>query len=232
MSMTINLPVPKRELVRTLILDDEHPSADSMRVTLEGMGCGVDVAYNTREARSLLQRRRYQVLLSDVVLGEETIEGDDFVIDNEALMGGASRILYTARGRENIRRWEELEERGVKVIEKGEPSFFSTLESLVSEKLGEEVSRVTARLNDMITAEADENSAVMYPEAAATFLMKAQEILIERLKAKKDSNKKGMFYGGKAYSPNMLIQEIERGTEVGREYLDMFLDLIKHDFGA
>lgn len=99
---------------RLLVVDDERLMLMSLRMVLDEEGYQVDTAKNVAEARDLLDRYPYQVLITDLVLPDgkgfdiirharqlnEALESilltgsDDPMDENEALMAGVSVVIH------------------------------------------------------------------------------------------------------------------------------------------
>jgi DNA-binding NtrC family response regulator len=222
--------VPARELLKVLLIDDEPSVRETQKQNLERLGFCVDVAKDPGAAKALLARANYQLIIVDVVFDDYPIEGDQFILENEELLHRASKVIITGKEVERIQRREELVRKGVLILKKGQGAFDETLERVAAEKLEEEKNHLVTRIQEAVPSIVkNEKAQPEAPQGATILANKAQEILVDWLKARKDPERKGIFYAGKEFSPNMLVEEIEKRSDVGLAYEDMFLDLVKHN---
>jgi CheY-like chemotaxis protein len=208
------LPVPKNQLMRILVVDDELPVAEEVRDILADAGYAVDIAASPDEGVDKLANSNYQLVISDQLFEKTQTRGDDFLIQNESLMPNAKRVIMTGQSLEGIKRRVELKQRGVPILVKGEEKMFDEIKDIADQKLEEEKHTLATLLTN-----------------AVPVLEKAEQVLISWLETKAEPDKRGLFYGGRSYSPNMLIREIAERTDVGRAFLDMFFDLIQDRLG-
>jgi CheY-like chemotaxis protein len=216
------IEIPSRDLLRVLVIDDDRDVRESLSARLRDCGYDVDAAEGLLTAREKLQSKHYQMLIVDHLL-PGSVTGDHFVLAcGDDLFPGARVVIITGLGIDTITNRAKLDQKGIEILAKG-PELFPRLSQLTEAKLNQQ----TAEAARMIKESAEAPSAVS-PTRAIT---EVQNILVHWLSTRKDPNKLGIYYGGKLYSPKMLINEIEHGTEVGEAHLDMFLDLVKASLG-
>ncbi len=222
--------VPASDLVRILLIDDESSVRDSQKQNLERLGFRVDVTKDPGSAKDMLARANYQMIIADVVFDNFPIEGDQFILENEQLFQGARKVVITGKELERVQRRRELAQKGVMILEKGQPAFDGALERVASEKLEEQKNSLAARIQEAVPSILKSDKAqTEVPQGRMILANKTREILVGWLKGRRDPARKGIFYAGREFSPNMLAEEIEKNSDVGLAYEDMFLDLVKHN---
>lgn len=231
-SPVMEFQVELKKLMRILVIEDEQDAGKSLKEVLESWGYDVDLAESTSKAEYLLGQREYELVVTDVVFENGTVQGDEFIVANEGLIKRAKRVVITGWGFDRVHRMETLDAMGVKVLKKGDQNFLEDLQSLANDKLEERKRELVQSIRQVLPEGKEVRAEVRYSVAAQGLVEKAQRILLDWLNAKVDVDKSGIFYSGRTYSPRMLIKEIESGTEVGKAHLDMFLDLIKHNLGV
>lgn len=123
----LNVTLP---LTSVLVLDDDRAYSEAVAKNLELLGAKVSTASSAAEARKLLQENLFQVIITDVALGDNKITGDEFIVESQRLMKGADVVVVTAHPARHIKRLEELESLGVRVIEK-RPGFVESLREVI-----------------------------------------------------------------------------------------------------
>lgn len=231
------IAIPATGLVRVLLVDDEPAMIRSLTRRLKSMACEVDAASTLAEASDLLQKNQYQLIVVDQIYGLEELRGDEFLIQNESLMGDSKRVIITGNALDTIRHQEELKRKGILILEKGERSFLETIKNIIHQLFQQQQDLVSSRIEAAIprilkgTPHLESHTADTTKGAEFVVLEKVKELLIGYLLRLGQSDKTALLYRGKELSPRMLVDEIERGTDIGLEHMDMFLDLIKNNLG-
>ena len=232
--------VPQEALVSVLVVDDEDDFRNTLKKLFEDWGYTVDTAATPDEAISLLQNKNYDMVIADITFDAPQISGDQLITENQNLLKRARIVAITGQGKDRIKRIKELEEIGVVVLEKG--GQIGELKRIVTEKLEERKKFMASKLQESLTmaiAEAirEAEKSVLAGErimltappfsAPAYLLDEVQRTLIDWLKTRENPDRRTILYGNRSYSTSELAAEIERGTEVGREHLEMMVDLFK-----
>jgi hypothetical protein len=55
----------------------------------------------------------------------------------------------------------------------------------------------------------------------------ARTLLLAWLERKREKDDLGIYYAGRTYSTRMLIDEIERQSEIGRAHISMFMEVMR-----
>jgi CheY-like chemotaxis protein len=221
---------------RLLLVDDDE-NAYLVLELIEGFGRGfgfnVDLAADLSEAEDLLKKHKYFMVVVDVVFTQQEITGDVFVIDHQQLLRGARPIVITARDPAMVGREQELRNRNIPLLQKGSAEFWKEFKRLSQEALVAWRAKRQSQGGPSESPSPPDHAGdewMFNPEVARQLIHKAQETLITWLKSmEEDPNQESFPYGGKVYSANMLIEEIQNGTKVGREYIDMLFDLMVHN---
>ncbi|MGE3163472.1 MAG: sigma-54-dependent transcriptional regulator [Planctomycetota bacterium] len=87
---------PRPEDIRVLIVDDELPHAEATADALRVVGYGVDVAGSGRAGREMLRARPYDLVITDLVLGDE--DGIDLVRESRSIHPFTEVIVLTGHG--------------------------------------------------------------------------------------------------------------------------------------
>lgn len=104
--------------VRVLLLDDNDDYREAVGKTLELLGAHVSLASDPKTAKELLKQGSFEVIISDINLGESKPTGDLFITENHDLMKGADVFAITGFGVDRVNRTDELRNLGVPIIEK------------------------------------------------------------------------------------------------------------------
>jgi CheY-like chemotaxis protein len=232
----IDIQIPMKEMLRILVIEDDPELGKALAALMEEWGYTADLAEDIPHAEDLLCDNAYQMVIADVVFENGTVEGDEFVLMHEHLMRGAQRVCMTGKGFDRVHRKSELDRLGVPVLKKGDQNFLVELRRVADGKLEERKRHLSAQMRDMLSSRRTSTDSIiesgpLYPRSATMLYKKAEGILLDWLGSKESLDKKGLYYAGTLYSPQMLIDEIEEGTPVGNAHVDMFLDLIKFKLG-
>jgi CheY-like chemotaxis protein len=109
----------RNKTVRVLLLDDNDDYREAVGKTLELLGAHVSHASDSEKAKELLKQGAFEVIISDINLGNSKPAGDLFITENYDLMKGADVFAVTGYGADRVNRIDELRNLGVPVIEKG-----------------------------------------------------------------------------------------------------------------
>jgi len=172
------------------------------------------------------------MVIVDVVFDDDVRGGDDFVIDEEDLMRGACRVILTAKRQYEIPRHSELAEMGIPMLRKSDNDCLESLKKLVQHLnvQTEEQERTPAEAS--VSSEMTTGEILTEETLEERIARKAREILIKWLHTKRDLNRRSIIYAGREYSPNMMIEEIKKKTEVGEAHVEMLLELFDYLTGA
>jgi CheY-like chemotaxis protein len=125
------------KIVRVLLVDDDDDYRQAVGKTLELLGANVSFASDPEKAKELLKEGAFEVIISDINLGNSRATGDLFITENYDLMKGADVFAVTGYGVDRVNRIDELRNLGVPVIEKdaGLLEFLRNVVSSNREKL-------------------------------------------------------------------------------------------------
>jgi len=117
---------------RVLLIDDDPNFRSAVTEHLSGLGLAVTSVSSLEEAERLLSRREHHLVISDIHFegNHDRRTGDEFLLDNDQLFNGTQQIVVTGS---QISRRAELEERGVKILKKGDREFLEGLKQVVLE---------------------------------------------------------------------------------------------------
>lgn len=149
----INIPEP-----RVLILDDDPFFAATAREYLQSLGAQVTVASTVAQAQDLLDEEEYQVIVADMMFENSTMQGDQFILNNAEQLKN-THVLAVTGAAVNFRLREPLRERGVKLIEKGDPNFGAVLERSLKESVRAYAEKVKTAAEEMLRSRAEAPTA-------------------------------------------------------------------------
>jgi CheY-like chemotaxis protein len=216
-----DLVIPVSKLVRILLVEDEPGNAASLSEVLELRGYSVQIASNPKEAKLCIDAMEFGMLISDQVFDGQSSSGDSFLL--ESRVGNIPKVLVTGRGVEGIQRKAELDQRGIPILAKGDNNFHQQLEVIAQEAL--------AIAKEKTMRSLEPGSRGNDPPSGSRALYEARDLLLDWLSKRKDANAETLFYGGKSYSANSLMKEIEAGTSVGNAHIEMFLRVMREAMG-
>jgi DNA-binding response OmpR family regulator len=219
------IEVPAQDLLKVLVVEDDDGVRETYRDHFEQEGFSADAVENPEAALKALSESSFDLVVADVRFPNGSMSGDEFILDNQALLGNAEPIVVTGYSPDLISRREELVERGVKIYRKGKETF-DELTRAANEKLEQRKSNLAEKIRNY-ALRMKEGEWALHP-AESKLIEKATVILTGWLRAMKKPDEQSLIYDGRAYSPKQVIEEIERGTEVGVEHVDMMLDLFEH----
>lgn len=214
---------------RVLCVEDDVGAA---RTTVEGLtdrGIGyVDVANTAKEASALLARSQYDAVLADVVLddapqvrGNEK-QGDEWVLEHLAEMGGAKCTIVTGR-RARIANPDRLKNNGVRIVIKGPD------ELLLYDELGAAAKAKTALVADRVASVLEEALHVT-PLATASIdpigdavIEEASAVFERWVNSLAGADTRQLWLEGRAISPREVAQEVAARSKLGRRILRLFM---------
>ncbi len=86
-------------MARILVAEDEKPLARALELKLTHSGYGVDIAYNGKEALTLLEQKKFDMLLLDLVMPE--VDGFSVLSEMKKKHISIPVIVLTNLGQEN-----------------------------------------------------------------------------------------------------------------------------------
>ncbi|PYS21118.1 MAG: hypothetical protein DMF72_18470 [Acidobacteria bacterium] len=101
------------------MLDDDDAFRNSISEFLETNGSDVFGASSIAEASALLKQNQYDVIIVDVNLKSDALSGDEFILRNQELTRGATKVVISGFSMDRIRHRAELERSGIRIIQKG-----------------------------------------------------------------------------------------------------------------
>jgi CheY-like chemotaxis protein len=104
---------------KVLVIDDDDALRESLTEYLKTFGFNIDSAASPSEAKQLLERGKYQVIITDIYFGPDVMTGDEFLLQNEKLIKGAKIVAITGFALGDIKRVADLETRGIRIFQKG-----------------------------------------------------------------------------------------------------------------
>lgn len=214
-----SLIIPANKLVRILLVEDEPGNAASLTEVLESFGYSVQVASNPTDAKLALDAMKFGMVISDQVFDGHTVRGDSFLLEDEAKIADIPKVLVTGWGTEGILRKEELDQRGITILEKGHEDFHPRLEEIAHEAL--EIAKRKVIQSVEANSESTEN------RDGERALQEARGLLLGWLRSRQDKDAQEIYYSGQKYSVNMLIDEIEKRTPVGEAHMLLFIKVLR-----
>lgn len=218
METTDDLIIPVSKLVRILLVEDEEGNANSLREVLESLGYSVQVASNPTEAKLCLDAMNVGMVISDQIFEGHVTKGHEFLLDTEGGIAEIPKVLVTGWGAEGIERKEELDKRGIAILEKGHDDFHPRLGRIAHEALEIAKRKVVKSMERPVSTGAAGAARVMY---------EARELLLNWLRTRQDKDEEAIYYGGKAYTVNKLIDEIDARTPVGEAHMSLFIKVLR-----
>lgn len=215
----------KKDIIRILVVDDEEGFRQSTKDNFEQLGYSVDEAATPEQAKSLLEKRQYQIVIADINFDPPHKSGDQFIIENIELMRRAKKIAITGQGTELIKRKAELKNLGVIILEKGDHG--DELEQITEEKFLERKNAINEELRQHLDSLIDDEDPL--PGGIIEAATDLRQMLINYLKSRENPDMQSILYGGRAYSTNEIAREIEKDSEIGQAHLKMMVKLFsKH----
>lgn len=82
---------------KVLIADDERVIADTLAIILQREGFDVTVAYSGRQALERAQSFQPEILISDVILGEDPVSGIEVALRVRHLFPACRVVLFSGQ---------------------------------------------------------------------------------------------------------------------------------------
>src|SRR6266481_1627487 len=114
---------------QVLVIDDDDSFRSALREVLEDWGYMVDSASSPAEAMKLLHHESYHAVVTDTHFEGSKTSGDDFLLQHQELIQGATKIAITGREPQGVKRLSELRSLGIPILQKGDSQFRSDLRS-------------------------------------------------------------------------------------------------------
>ena len=193
-----------------LVIDDDEVVRQSWRSQLSEMGGMVDAADSPEAAEQYLATNTYNVVILDDLFDEEST-GVHFAQEKRALFKEAEIFLVT--GNSDIDE-EVAREVGAQLIRKS----------------SEHIDEVLAYVRDIAEPRLRDLQAELRDRSEALKLtlepleITARERFIDYLTRLDSPDSAWIIIDGTMLSPNDLANEVRRGTELGRRYVDLFLE--------
>jgi CheY-like chemotaxis protein len=213
--------------VHALLVDDDEDWTEATKELLEGEGIGPIVFARSAEEASLkLKEREYQLVLVDRNLeqariwGRRPAQGDEWLLSSLPQIGTRSvAALVTAYPRQ-IRYREALERQGVKIVIKSSVEEIKDLQGLAATARASHESRQRAERPGELSTSIGERVG----KAAA-------QLFTEWLETRPNKDEKATWIGNRLLSFEDLANEIQAGTDLGSEVLEMFIEHVRLRIG-
>lgn len=225
------IEISSREMVKVLLIDDDHEFRHKMRNFLESKGCSVRVVSTPDDAKSLLKPNAYQVIIADIWFKSSDVTGDEFIAHNFGLMKDAKVVAVTARGINSIPHFHELNRLGVEIYEKGHFQFAESMKNLAAgafEKRVEDISTVVEKaISCAVEGEATE--AKTYPDTYHVLLADLVETLTEWFNTRRGNTEPILRYEGRDLCCDDLAKETVKGSPIGLQFMKILVRRFKSD---
>jgi len=223
----LTIEIDTTEIMNVLFLEhDDHYRAHIAR-TLRSLGCTVHEASRPRDAIALLEPKKFQLVIADIVFEPPDIFGDKFIVLNKDLIGDARIVALTGQ-RAFITQRDEFLDMNVQVIDKGEEVV--ELEGIVTEIIG---LRKDLAYAELIHAKEEVIAGRSLPKSGEPtrqklgLIAEIKEKLLSELRAIENKEEKVIGFKGNFYSVGDLIREVENETPVGLDHIRMMLNLLE-----
>jgi DNA-binding response OmpR family regulator len=233
--------IQRDELVKVLIVDDEKPIRDGWERLFRENGFDTDTARDPEQAQSLLKDNKYEIVIVDILFEKLPVTGDQFIVENINLMKSATVVVVTGNDKNQIQKLDQLKNLGIEILGKGEVA--RKLLQIINEKLEErkgELAKIVGRMagytvrraitnEDFTVRESDRTmfDASRNKYAVEYLVNELQKTLVNWFRTRQEPDKKSIVYGNRVFSANELANEVEHGTEIGREHLEGMIEVFK-----
>lgn len=227
--ITLNRDQIRKKFKRALIVDDEDGYAHSVRQNLEFVGFDSTVVGSLDAAAQELVARQYPFIICDnIFVDRSRLRGSEFIRDHRELLGDGEVILMTGYPEKQIADIDLLTARGVKIIRK-EVGAIDKLQSWClgrAESIADSFTKTLEAGCSALAESAKDEKELEYVlfKKKPYLIERAESYLINYMKKIPNPELAQFVIMGEAYSPNSLIEEIKKGTDVSRELVDQFLD--------
>jgi CheY-like chemotaxis protein len=237
--------IPEEKLIRVLVIDDEEPFQQDMSDYFGAYGYSVDVASNLDEAKSLLEKNEYQIILADVNFEGLELKGDRFVLTHYKNFQGARVVIVTGLNINELRNHDALDNLKIPIWSKGDPNWGTNLTELTEATANTRKQELASQLNDFMSdklggsgnyivtgAPAAVSAAAVGAKAAPiTWELAIEDILVGWLESQSNPERPFFSVGRTVLSASKMVEQVKQKTEIGRELLEMFVTEIKYSLG-
>ncbi len=219
-----------------LIVDDDERFLEGAREFFSSQGYEVDTARTPDEAAQILKESgdvKYQLIAVDINFGDlSKTRGDEFVLQNKSLFGGAKIVAFTGAGWSSSPRRKELQKEGVSLLEKS-PGLTKILELITQEESQKRVSDIALRVEELVGQHVAVKvvPAATVPMPSDMLMEELKLILVNWLRSRSDPEEPILYYGKRVYSANDMAEEVPNETEVGFAHVQMLVSEFKHSLG-
>lgn len=219
----------RKSILRAIVIDDESNYCSNLQSLLGSAGYTADVATSLDRARSLLREHRYSFVLCDNVFGDlrgKQRKGSEFVLEERSLLRGADVVLVTGYPVEQIHNRRLLENEGVTILKKA-PGHLKQLEQIASASAEKKVDVVKNSLENLLEDLVESGNlaeATADIRISCHMVSKASDKLKQQLLLLPDQDKNQFSLAGRIFSPRALLLEIEKGSDIAMQLVDMFID--------
>jgi len=223
----------KYELFNALILDDnekwsENKKSFFLEVPPPYIIFNIDCVKEVEEAAEKVRGREYFAVIADILLKRDDLtakRGDTWFIENIKYIQTDLKYIITAN--ENfITKQELLTRYGIGVISKSTREEQEILRKIVNramyvycKKRNPDDSISEATLDEMKKFEEKD-------EFGKQIFLKSKDIFLDWLSGVSDNDTKDIWFGSSKYSINDMIINIQKSTEIGNIFMEMFIDHI------
>lgn len=226
-----------------LLVDDDEAFLEGVRENFRARGYHVDTARTPEESERLYKEKKgmYQLVVYDVNFSDSSeMKGDQFIERVDEIFGKSKKVLISGGEWLTQDRRRHLQETGITFLEKNH---------IVNERLAEltkhEVTEKQSNIEKILSpVRSDIERKVGRPvhlkvvpsqQVAPDMLLVVKEslkrTLIKWLKTRSEPHMPVFAYGNRVYSPNDMVVEIDRETEVGLEHIRMLFKVFEHSLG-
>jgi CheY-like chemotaxis protein len=252
--------VPEKYSV--LLFDDEEETTAEIAQQLRRTNSKVvDEAHDRGEATRLVRERRYDAVVTDVLVepgkprGDGERQGDVWLLEHARETEGAFKIVFTAH--EDLikdKNFDALKRIGAKIITKGVDATDQLIDA-IEEKRREKVAKVFEKVRRFGPFELQRESAQVVftppvgieplrgspptdwvgqpvpPEVLPPAPQLVREVTDMFVKWLRAQDDLGMTLGKRSFTAGQLSKELESGSVVGQKLLRMFLRHIRYCLG-
>jgi response regulator RpfG family c-di-GMP phosphodiesterase len=195
-----------------LYLDDSTRYLDHTKSFFERNGYLIATTRSIDEAKELVKSNGIQLFICDLRLEEisELVKGNDILKDIRASNKNIFLALYTAFYKD-IKTEEKilLEKNSIKIYDKSDETFILNLEKDYSNFLAEQGKKIS-----------------LLEKEDAQIVEEVKNKVVSHLKEISNQNVAIVWRDGKQISVGELIHEVEIVSDIGREYMTEWLNII------
>lgn len=206
--------IEPEHLMHVLVVEDELEVRQRISRRLGESGYSVHAYSSPREAAENLKPNQYQLVIMDIRFDAPNISGDEFVHKNADAFTASKVVAFT--GHEDDIVHNDVFDH---VFLKGQPAknpLYEYAQTVYRDRQREVATDIQKRL--MSTGENGN-------EGLTALATEAKEELLRILNQTNDKDAKLVWYKGREFSSNDLVQEIEDDTStVGKSHIRMVMD--------